>query len=474
MKKRAMASPRLGLLGALCALLACGGAPAEAPQLPLSSLEQAARSVGGSTRWARHSLGPELESAQAVAVDRTGNTFMVGSYSDGPADFGSGPLPAPLGSGGARAFLAAYAPEGTPRWSRSFGSLYMRGSTSPVTAFSAVAVDRAGNLVVFGRGSWGTDLGSGPMPEGSWLAQFAPDGSLLWCRIFYGELGPGGRLALDADGGILLAGSLRGTVNLGGGPRTGPTEAAFVARYDARGLWLWDRVFGTAEASRFEGLATDDRGNVYVAGSFAGEASFGGDTFTSPAGARAPVLAKYSPAGEHLWSRSLGGMTGEAGFRGVAVTGRRVFATGSFSGGFHFNGATLSSSGAQSGLLLAYDTGGAESWGRALGAEGVAVAIDSPSDGVVLGFAAPGDELGTGPVRGEASRLLFVAKFAGGRGEPRWVRTFAADSIAQAGGLAVARDGESLVTGSLTGPTDFGAGPLIPEKTSAFLLRLHR
>lgn len=474
MKMHSWGGAGLCLLGSLCVLMACGEAPPESHTSFLATVEQASSSPGGTTRWARQSLGSEFESAHAVAVDREGYTFLAGSYSGGPADFGGGPLPAPIGTEGTRAFLARYAPDGSHLWSRSFGSSFVTGPTGPFTQLSAIAVDRKGHLTVLGRGSLGTDLGGGPMPAGVYLARYTSDGSFLWARVFRGGFGFGGSLATDPDGNILLVGSIHGTVDLGGGSRTSLAEAAFIARYEASGAWLWDRVFVTPGSSHFHDVTTDRHGNVYVSGFFVGEASFGGVTFTVPSGLEGPVVAKYRPSGEHLWSASLGSMTGGAEFRGIAVQGTRVLVTGQFSGDFAFNSDTFSSSDGPRGLLLAYHRDGEEAGGTVLGASGMDVQFDARGNALVLGFARPGENIGSGPLPVGASRYLFVTKLDRIRGTPHWARAFSADGILQVSNLAASRHGEAIVSGVLTGPTDFGTGLLTPEKTSAFLLRLRR
>ncbi len=464
----------LRLLAAGCALLACGGTPVESPEPSRTTQEHAVQRPGGATRWFRQSLGPGFESSRAIAVDPDGNALWAGSYAGGSVVLGGDPLPVPLGLGGSRAFLARYAPDGAHLESLSFGSSVLLEPTSPVASISDIAVDSQGYTLVLASGSLGTDLGAGPMPGGTYLARYSPDGSTQWVRIFYGAFGLGARLAMDSTGDIVLVGSLQAALDLGGGLRASPQPAAFIARYASNGAWKWDRLFSTPDTSHFEDVATDADGDLYVSGFFHGEASFGGGTFTAPAGASAPILAKYSATGAHRWSKSLRGLTGDTEFRGLAVSGRRVFVTGVFSGAVPFAGDTLLSRRVQRGLLLSYKANGSERWGTVLGSLGVDVATGARNQVAVLGFAAPGDELGAAPLPGSASRSLFVAKFTGAKGKPRWVRAFPAEGVLPRVRLAMSHDGECLVSGTRSGPADMGTGPLSSENAAAFLLRLRR
>jgi hypothetical protein len=102
------------------------------------------------------------------------------------------------------------------------------------------------------------------------------------------------------------------------------------------------------------------------------------------------------------------------------------------------------------------------------------VQIDPRDDAMVMGFAEPGNDLGMGPLPPASSRYLFLTKVDRAQGNQRWVSTFAADGIVQVNKLAASQEGESIVSGILAGPTDFGTGLLTPEQTSAFLFRLRQ
>src|SRR5207237_8907708 len=163
-----------------------------------------------------------------------------------------------------------------------------------------------------------------------------------WTRCFVGAAGAGtgtGRAVfVDSSGNVFVTGSFRRTLAFGGGPLTsvGWTDI-FLAKYSAAGTHLWSKRFGGPVQSfspTGTAVAVDGAGNVVVTGVFLGTADFGGGPLTSIF-ADDVFVAKYSPAGQHMWSthiKSGTGPTGHAygGGRGVAVdTAGNVVVTGS-------------------------------------------------------------------------------------------------------------------------------------------------
>jgi hypothetical protein len=68
----------------------------------------------------------------------------------------------------------------------------------------------------------------------------------------------------------------------------------------------WAHSAGGLLADAGRAVATDPQGNVYVAGTFQGQAQFGGVTLTS-AGDDDAFVAKYSPSGVLQWAQRMGG-----------------------------------------------------------------------------------------------------------------------------------------------------------------------
>lgn len=137
----------------------------------------------------------------------------------------------------------------------------------------------------------------------AFLARTDINGQPLWTRQ-YGDTRAQGADAVVADGdnAVYIAGYTY--TNVGSNISNGPD--AFLAKYDYAGNFQWERVVSSDDSispgnlektDRFEALAIDGMGNVYVAGNVDEEVT---TPSTSPA-----VISKYSPAGDLLWTQQL-------------------------------------------------------------------------------------------------------------------------------------------------------------------------
>src|SRR5262249_32318102 len=88
-------------------------------------------------------------------------------------------------------------------------------------------------------------------------------------------------MAIDPQGNIVLAGNLKGTMNLS--PRITPTNSsiqdAWIAKFDPMGKPIWGRRFGVAGGSNqtaVTGVAIDASGaNIAMTGALYGSTDFG-------------------------------------------------------------------------------------------------------------------------------------------------------------------------------------------------------
>jgi hypothetical protein len=462
----------------------CGPSLAEVPgaDVPRTRVEEQLTGGEGQTRWVRRSVNaPDRDVlGQGITIDRDDNTLVIGIYKGTP-DFGSGPLPPPAQPDGFNAFLVKYTSEGRLLWARGFGGAPVELGDEPSTLFHQVVTDHGRHITLIGSTSAPVDFGRGQVPAGPFILQFDSDGDLRWARHLP-ERTPADRVALrglavDREDNLLVVGSLIGRVNLGGGPRTSTGDGAFAAKYTREGRYVWDRVFDTPGSSFFTGVATDGNNHVYVSGFFRGSANFGGGTLSGPGGDRA-VIARFTQAGAHVWSRTLEDVTGvdergEFRLNDIAVHGNRVVVVGEFSGGFRFDGRTFSTPfGTRSGLVLAMTRDGEDRWGRSPGFSVQQVRADLEDDVTVVGRALPGQDVGTGPLPATPASYFFLGKFDRVTGARDWTRTFDAEAAPFAF-IGVARHGEVAVTGAFFEPVDFGTGTLVPSSDffEAFIFR---
>lgn len=231
-----------------------------------------------------------------------------------------------------------------------------------------------------------------------------------------------------------------------------PTTAAAVVGADSRGGVLWARGFGMS--GHGAGVAVDGDGNIVLTGSFSHTIDFGGNPLTpdvdSAFGAEIAFVAGFDGAGNHRWSRYLGGGD-KSQACGVAVDGQgNVFVTGSFQGQLSFDpGHTLSITESQTGFLASFDAKGEYRWARAIDAGpyscGTSVAVDPSGDVWVLG----GDEQG-----------LFLERCAGLDGRRSWGVRAPCPAGAQPKCVAVdPTTARAFVTGSFHHTLEFPGAP---------------
>src|SRR5213594_2934893 len=337
---------------------------------------------------------------------------------------------------------------GTP-WARGFGG------------------DASGNTVMTGRVESSVDFGGGVVcqPATVFVSKYSPTGATLWSKCLGGVRGGGtGRaVAVDGNGNVLVTGKLSGTVDFGTGPLTSAgASSIFVAKYSAAGVPVWSRAFGGGFNDVGNGVAVDAGGNVVIIGTAAGTVNFGGGPIT--ANGYRIVVAKFSPAGGHLWSRGFGDSFSNSGNAVAVDPSGNIAVTGAFSGPADFGGGTLFSSGVDV-FLAKLSPAGGHVWSRHFGAvlavhAGNGVACDGSGNVLVTGSFENSIDLGGGWTRSFAHKDMFVAKYSPA-GAYLWSKL--AGGFYDDAGKAVAVDpiGKVVVTGTFQAAVNFGTGSLI-------------
>jgi hypothetical protein len=206
---------------------------------------------------------------------------------------------------------------------------------------------------------------------------------------------------LSESGELLVYGSYYSAILLGPDwfvPESG--SDLFIARFSAAGQYLWSRRIEGDAVGSF-GASLDPAGDLIVAGEIYGQTDLGDGPLGGPSG----FIAKYDgDDGSLLWK--------------VLLTGGRYHALSD-------------------------------------------VATDAQGNVFVGGQLSGAAMLGDTAVSGGADAAVLVAKLAPADGNPVWVRAFrAADGWANADRLAVDGDGAVIVGGRYGAAIDLGCGPL--------------
>ena len=224
----------------------------------------------GRILWAERYDGPgQWDYAEALAVDASGNVYVIGT-SDG-------------GYPGTQDDYATikYGPDGNELWVRRYS-----GPGSYDDGANDLAVDASGNVYVTG---FTIDAN---VDANYTTIKYDPDGDTLWVREYYGTGGSdqAQALALDASGNVYVTGYSSGI---------GTSQDIATVKYDTDGNGQWAARYNGPDNDRDVGreVAVDASGNVFAFG-YTVRLDTDEEDF---------VTIKYDPDGMELWARLYNG-----------------------------------------------------------------------------------------------------------------------------------------------------------------------
>ncbi len=212
----------------------------------------------GVIQWQRSLGAASTDLANGIAVDSSGNAYIVGTT-------------ASQGAGGNDIFVAKYNTSGVIQWQRSLG-----GASGELG--NAIAVDSSGNVYITGYGSTQTAGNIDCI-----VAKYDTSGVIQWQRRLGGASADyGNGIAVDSSGNVYITGATNS--------QSAGSSDALIAKYNTSGVIQWQRRLGGASSDNAYRIALDAAGNAYIIGD-----CNGGDL----------LLAKYSTSGAIQWQRSL-------------------------------------------------------------------------------------------------------------------------------------------------------------------------
>ncbi|WP_437586304.1 hypothetical protein [Sorangium sp. So ce1000] len=238
-------------------------------------------SATGVLLWTRVFGGAGIQEPTGVAVDPRGDVVLTGTF-EGELQFAED-APRLVSAGMSDVFLAKLDERGEHIASVAFGDgRRQRGGD--------IEIGPDGRIALSGTFEGLLDLGGSALfSDGmsAFVAELGPAREHRFSRAYPAEQPP--HLALEADGGLVLAGDADGPTDLGGGPLDGAGHDIVVARFDAGGRHVWSKRLGPGAGSSggsrsAAGIATFvDRGHVLVAGTVEGSVELDGVTAQSTA-----------------------------------------------------------------------------------------------------------------------------------------------------------------------------------------------
>jgi hypothetical protein len=232
-------------------------------------------------------------SVAAVAVDDAGDTLLTGGHR-GRATF------AEISTDEAGAYVTCLGPGGQVRWVQQ-----LRGDGAEG---HALAVDAAGNSLVGGVFRKELVAGEERLGgvENAFLARLRPSGEVAWAKGFWGEAPQNlHQIAMDAGGHAVFVGTFSDHMGLGGTNRVsnGGTDV-FLGAIEADGRTAWGRTYGGPGDDDPPHIALAPDGSVLVAGTFRGTLDVGTGKLEAY-GVKRAYVARFEADGHPRWSVAL-------------------------------------------------------------------------------------------------------------------------------------------------------------------------
>jgi hypothetical protein len=372
--------------------------------------------------------------------------------------------------------LAKLDAAGNHVWSRQLFAGDGTDDRNPTVAFTA-----SGDVVLASGFQGSVDAGGGVLPSAGAsdivVARYGAAGAHQWSKRFGDAAGQEAyALAIDPGGNVVFAGGIKGAPNFGGGPLVSAGKAdAFVTKLDGAGNHLWSKRFGDAGDQVALGVATDQAGNVIVAGVFQGTIDLGGGPLVSTGISFDFFVAKLDAAGNHLWSKRFGGTGNESFIRVATGPQGEIVLGGILVGTVDFGGGPLTTAGMNDAFVAKLDPAGAHVWSKRFGDSDsqyvLGLAVDGLGQIALTGSLQGTIDLGGGALTSAGSADVFLAKLTPA-GAPIWSQRFG-DAGSQTGrDVAFDLGGNLLVTGWFGGTLDFGSGALVAQGGDLFVAKL--
>ncbi len=337
--------------------------------------------------------GASLDVGQGIAVDSSGNVFVIGSF-QGTMQLGG---PSSLTSKGVLDVFVVKLNglDGSVTWGKSFGG-------EGIEQGFAIGLDSSNNAYITGT------FGDTSFP------------------------GSGGS-SLDSNASF-------GSVTL---TKTGITDA-FVAKLDGtNGTVTWAKKYGGSGGDVGYGIAATSTG-VYVAGS------------TEIAGNLNVFAVKLDGNnGNTVWDKNFGGAAEDVGKAIRVDSSGNAYLTGYLkSSTANFDTTALQSDGVNTFAVKLNNADGSVAWAKSLGSSGEeygnGIALDGSGNVYVAGyFTSATWTLGTTTLtkNDTTSADVFTLKLSGTTGDVAWAKSFGGNNFDSAYGIAVDNAGNSYITG---------------------------
>ena len=353
-------------------------------------------------QWAKQGGSTSIDDLGDLCTDANGNAYVIGSFgffnpTTGYMIFDNDTV---FNNGVNQIFLVKYSPIGTVLWTKSIG----------------------GN---------NPNLGNGSYYEGAY-------------KIIYDI----------STNSILMTGIFDGTASFGSTTLFG-TEDLFLAKLDLNGNFIWaSGIYSNSADLYCSAIVTDNSGNIFISGGGV-DSTFFSPTSKIPAGG---FLAKYNSNGNILWSKK---KFIESYLSKMKIYNNDIIALGSTTN----DTAQIDTSNYISNLsfnmfFARFDTTGTIKWIKYPSSTGIVATTDMDMDAIgnfyIAGSFQSNINFNGNILNNNNNYDMFFVKYDS-NGNVIWLKQANASNTTSAMRVATTSDGNTYVTGTVTGNATFGS-----------------
>ena len=249
----------------------------------------------GALLWSRALTGTDSGSSSRMALDSSGNVYIVGTTQTNST------------------LLAKYNSSGTLQWTKS----YDYGNSG--TYLAGIAINSSDEIYCVGAGK---DSGAGSGEHYSIIHKYDTSGNLSFQKSYGLNIGMS-NIKFDSSGNFYVIGSHGSTSAIG-------YRDGFIAKFNSSGVLQWDRTFGKFSSSynitfSFSGIDIDSSDNIFISAS----------EYFYLSGARSPGwVLKYNTGGTLQWAHRFypvdNGNENYSPAYGIKVRNQIIFLTGKY------------------------------------------------------------------------------------------------------------------------------------------------
>ena len=270
--------------------------------------------------WSTYHGGTDEDSFRDMAIDATGNIYVIGS-THSPTAIATNGSYQPNPAGESDAFIAKYDRDGIKVWSTYFG-----GSADDFG--QSIDLDAAGNVFITGLtfstngiATTGTHQTVNNGNGDTFIAKFTNNGTKIWGSYLGGEnFDFSNDIEIDIAGNPIIIGWTNSATNIStaGAFQTtfrGPDDVLF-AKFNTNGQLLWCTYFGDNGFDTGLQVESDGSGNIVISGWTSSTTNIASPGAIQPiyGGNTADVfLSVFGSNGNRLWSTYYGGSGNDYG-----------------------------------------------------------------------------------------------------------------------------------------------------------------